>query len=148
MWLIFKDFYAVYKRLIVQHYSVFSSSSSSSNQISFPASSATERRCLEWGAQSKENQKQCRYFSRQSYIFGCEYSLLMPALRSGGGNSLNISVTPAVGLSSLCFVHLVEKQQKKKKKKRCVFPHVEVDSLHVDRDNGEYGHGVFIVKAE
>lgn len=37
----------------------------------------------------------------------------MPALRSEGGNSLNISVTPAVGLSSLCFVHFVKKQQKK-----------------------------------
>lgn len=37
----------------------------------------------------------------------------MPALRFEGRNSLNISVTPAVGLSSLCFVHFVAKQQKK-----------------------------------
>lgn len=67
----------------------------------------------------------------------------MPALRFEGGNSLNISVTPAVGLSSLCFVHFVGKQQKKG---ACFY--TWQSTLQVDRDNGEYAHGIFIVKAE
>lgn len=66
----------------------------------------------------------------------------MPALRFEGRNSLNISVTPAVGLSSLCFVHFVAKQQKK------VHFSARGSRLQVDRDSGEYGHGIFIVKAE
>lgn len=69
----------------------------------------------------------------------------MPALRFEGGNSLNISVTPAVGLSLLCFVHFVAKQQKKKKGAcSCTWQ----STLQVDRDNGKYGHGISIVKAE
>lgn len=67
----------------------------------------------------------------------------MPALRFEGGNSLNISVTPAVGLSSLCFVHFVEKRQKKG---ACFY--TWQSTLQVDRDSGEYAHDVFIVKAE
>lgn len=66
----------------------------------------------------------------------------MPALPSEGGNSLNISVTPAVGLSSLCFVHFVEKQ-----KKRCTFLHIENNFAGGPwQDNSKYGRGVLLVK--
>lgn len=84
-------------------------------------------------AERKEKQKQRRYFTRQAYIFGCEYFLLMPALPSEGGNTLNISVTPAVGLSPLCFVHFVEKQLEK--------VHISRNQLSAGgpwQDNGEY----------
>lgn len=67
----------------------------------------------------------------------------MPALRFEGGTRLNILVTPAVGLSSLCFVHFVEKQQKKGAC-FCTWQ----STLQVDHDNRGYGHGIFIVKAE
>lgn len=44
---------------------------------------------------------------------GVNIFLLMPMRLSEGGNSLNISVTPAVGISSPAFVHFVEKQGEK-----------------------------------
>lgn len=68
------------------------------------------REAASWmgSTQGKENEKwnwnQWRRFSRQSYIFVCEYFLLMPVVLSERENSLNISFPPAVGLSSLKIV--------------------------------------------
>lgn len=120
MWLMYKYLCAVYKGLIVQHYP---GSCAVTNQISLSAASATDKECLEWRAKNKEKQKQCRYFSTRSYIFGCEYFSINargPLWRRKQFKYFSHTSCGAffAGFCSLCW---------EMGGKKCTFPNVEID---------------------
>lgn len=116
----YKYFCAVSKGLRVQH---CPGSFALTNQISLSAASATDESVSNGGHRAKKSRNNADILVDDLISLGVNIFLLMPARLSEGGNSLNISVTPAVGLSSPGFVRFVEKQEKK-----CTFLHIEIDS--------------------